>query len=41
MRKTRIRIHQDELARSDNPLREEGHLPKPAEGSATLDDASW
>ena len=33
-RTTRIRIHEDELVRSDNPLQVEGHLPKPAEGRA-------
>jgi hypothetical protein len=27
--------------RADNPLRVEGHPPKPAAGTATLDDASW
>jgi len=40
-RKTRMRIHADELVRADNPLRVEGHPPKPAAGTATLDDASW
>ena len=40
-RTTRLRIHEDELVRSDNPLRVEGHLPKPADDAATLDDASW
>jgi Fe-S-cluster-containing dehydrogenase component len=39
-RTTRIRIHQDELIRADNPLRVDGHLPKPAEGVSTLDDAT-
>jgi hypothetical protein len=36
-----MRIHEDELVRADNPLRVEGHLPKPAADVATLDDASW
>jgi sulfite dehydrogenase (quinone) subunit SoeB len=40
-RTTRMRIHADELVRSDNPLAVEGHLPKPADDAATLDDASW
>ena len=31
-RKTRLRIHEDELVRADNPLRVEGHLPQPAAG---------
>ena len=35
-RKTRMRIHQDELVRSDNPLRVEGHLPKPADADEIL-----
>jgi Fe-S-cluster-containing dehydrogenase component len=39
-RKTRLRIHEDELVRADNPLRVEGHLPQPAAGTATLEDAS-
>jgi len=39
-RTTRLRIHQDELVRADNPLRVEGHLPRPSEGASTLDDAS-
>jgi Fe-S-cluster-containing dehydrogenase component len=38
-RKTRIRIHADELVRADNPLTVEGHLPKPADDAATLEDA--
>ena len=36
-----MRIHQDELVRSDNPLRVEGHLPKPADDAATLEDAGF
>ena len=39
-RTTRIRIHQDELVRADNPLRVEGHPSKPAAGVPTLDDAT-
>jgi Fe-S-cluster-containing dehydrogenase component len=38
-RKTRIQIHEDELDRSDNPLRKEAPLPA-AEGE-TLDDVAW
>jgi hypothetical protein len=41
-RKTQLRIHTDELVRADNPLKVEGHLPKPPKGTPTLDDAtSW
>jgi Fe-S-cluster-containing dehydrogenase component len=40
-RKTRLRIHEDELVRADNPLRVEGHLPQPAAGTATFEDASF
>jgi Fe-S-cluster-containing dehydrogenase component len=40
-RKTRMRMHDDELVRADNPLAVEGHLPKPADDAATLEDASW
>jgi len=40
-RKTRLRIHEDELVRADNPLRVEGHLPKPASDAATFEDASF
>ena len=38
-RKTHLRIHDDELVRADNPLRVEGHLPQPAPGTPTLEDA--
>jgi Fe-S-cluster-containing dehydrogenase component len=40
-RKTRLRIHEDELVRADNPLMAEGHLPRPAADAATLKDASF
>jgi Fe-S-cluster-containing dehydrogenase component len=40
-RTTRVRIHDDELQRADNPLRVEGHPPRPAAGASTLDDATW
>ena len=41
-RKTRIKLHEDELARADNPLRKEGPLPDPEPGSQSLDDVmSW
>ena len=39
---TRMRIHDDELVRADNPLRVEGHPPRPSPDAATLDDvAPW
>ena len=39
---TRMRIHDDELLRADNPLRVEGHPPRPSPDAATLDDvAPW
>ncbi|MES9843163.1 MAG: 4Fe-4S dicluster domain-containing protein [Candidatus Sedimenticola sp. PURPLELP] len=37
-RKTRMHIREDELVRSDNPLREEMELPVEGE---TLDDVAW
>jgi Fe-S-cluster-containing dehydrogenase component len=41
-RKTRLRIHEDELVRADNPLKIEGRLPKPAMTEPSLDDVtSW
>jgi len=41
-RKTRLRIHEDELLRADNPLKKEGQLPAPPGDSPTLDDiTSW
>ena len=41
-RKTRIKIHADELMRADNPLKKEGVLPKPAISEPSLDDVtSW
>jgi hypothetical protein len=41
-RKTRLRIHEDELLRADNPLKKEGQLPAPPSDSPTLDDiTSW
>lgn len=40
-RKTKIKIHKDELVRADNPLKKEGHLPQPV-GDPSLDDVtSW
>ena len=39
-RKTRMRIHEDELVRADNPLQVEGQLPRPADDASTLDDVS-
>ncbi|GAB1414212.1 hypothetical protein MASR1M97_29480 [Candidatus Desulfobacillus denitrificans] len=41
-RKTKLRIHEDELVRADNPLKIEGRLPKPALSEPSLDDVtSW
>ena len=41
-RKMRIKIHDDELVRADNPLKKEGVLPKPAISEPSLDDVtSW
>ena len=41
-RKTRLRIHEDELIRADNPLKKEGQLPAPSGDEQTLDDiTSW
>ncbi|MDH3562403.1 MAG: ferredoxin, partial [Gammaproteobacteria bacterium] len=41
-RKTRIKIHDDELMRADNPLKKEGVRPKPDVHEPSLDDVtSW
>ncbi len=41
-RKTPVRIHADELARVDNPLRLDRQLPKPPKSDPSLDDVmSW
>ena len=41
-RKTRIKIHEDELERVDNPLKKERQQPKPGLDEPTLDDVtSW
>jgi len=42
-RKVRIKIHEDELTRADNPLKKEGLLPEPPKEQQTLDDIymSW
>jgi len=40
-RKTRIKIHEDELQRVDNPLKEEGHLPMDDQGSFLEDATTW
>jgi hypothetical protein len=41
-RKTPMHIHEDELARADNPLKVDGLLPKPAKSEPSLDDVmSW
>ena len=39
-RKAKLRIHEDELERSDNPLKVDGLLPKPGKNEPTLDDFS-
>ena len=39
-RKTRIKIHEDELERADNPLKVDRKLPKPAMSEPTLDDVT-
>ena len=38
--KTRIKIHEDELERADNPLKVDRQLPKPAMSEPTLDDVT-
>ena len=41
-RKTPMHIHEDELVRTDNPLKIDGLLPKPAKSEPSLDDiTSW
>ncbi|NQV47673.1 MAG: 4Fe-4S dicluster domain-containing protein [Rhodospirillaceae bacterium] len=41
-RKVKRVIHEDELVRADNPLKKEGPLPRPEEGTPSLDDVtSW
>jgi hypothetical protein len=41
-RRQRIRLHEDELTRVDNPLRKEGPLPPPPADRPTLDEiTSW
>jgi len=41
-RKTRLRIHEDELLRADNPLKKEGERPAGPVSGPTLDDVtSW
>ena len=37
----RIRCRSASHRSADNPLRVEGHPPRPAADAATLDDASW
>lgn len=37
-RKTRIRLHEDELIRADNPLKKEQDLPKPAFDEPTSEE---
>lgn len=39
-RKTKLTIHEDELQRVNNPLKEEGHLPDPGQGAPSLEDIS-
>ncbi len=41
-RKTRIKLHEDELVRADNPLKKEARQPKPGLSEPSLDDVtSW
>ncbi|MCX7173492.1 MAG: 4Fe-4S dicluster domain-containing protein [Proteobacteria bacterium] len=41
-RKTRLKIHDDELERADNPLKIDSQLPKPGMAEPSLDDVtSW
>ena len=40
-RKTRLKIHEDELQRVDNPLKKEGALPTDEEGPFLEDATSW
>jgi len=41
-RKTKLKIHKDELERADNPLKVDGQLPKPGKGEPSMDDvSSW
>jgi len=39
-RKTRLKIHEDELERADNPLKVDGLLPKPGKGEPSMEDVS-
>jgi Fe-S-cluster-containing dehydrogenase component len=39
-RKTKLKIHQDELERADNPLKVDGQQPKPGKGESSMDDVS-
>jgi Fe-S-cluster-containing dehydrogenase component len=39
-RKTRLKIHEDELERADNPLKVDGQLPKPGKGEPSMEDVS-
>ena len=39
-RKTKLKIHKDELERADNPLKVDGQLPKPSKGDSSMDDVS-
>ena len=40
--KIKVRIHEDELVRADNPLKKEGELPRPSSSLPSLDDVmSW
>ena len=42
LRKTEMRIHEDELERAANPLKIDGRLPKPGVKDPSLDDVtSW
>jgi len=39
-RKTKVKIHEDELERADNPLKLDQQLPKPDKDQSTMDDVS-
>jgi hypothetical protein len=39
-RKTKLKIHNDELERADNPLKVDGLLPKPNKNDPSMDDVS-
>jgi sulfite dehydrogenase (quinone) subunit SoeB len=41
-RRTDMVVQPDQLQRSDNPIKKDGQLPKPAQGDPSIDDvATW